>query len=136
MPENTGQKVRERHLLRRKPVFCWAMYDWANSAYTTLLITVVIAYIQRVVFPADTWGSVGAVVWAWGISLSMLLGAILSPIVGAIADARKSKRLFLALTALCGSLASILLGIVPPRMYVLVVALFVIANLMLELSLN
>lgn len=112
------------------------MYDWANSAYTTLIITVLVAYIQRVVFPSDQWGTTGAVVWAWGISLSMLLGAILSPIVGAIADAHGSKRQWLAITALTGSAASILLGIVPPRMYVLVVVLFLIANLMLELSLG
>jgi UMF1 family MFS transporter len=112
------------------------MYDWANSAYTTLLITVLVAYVQRVVFPAETWGYTGAVVWAWGISLSMLLGAILSPVVGAIADAQAGKRRWLAITALSGAAASILLGIVPPGMYVVVVVLFVTANLMLELSLG
>lgn len=112
------------------------MYDWANSAYTTLLITVLVAYIQRVVFPAEQWGRTGAVVWAWGISLSMFLGAILSPIVGAIADAQANKRRWLAITALSGSVAAILLGVVPARMYVLVVILFVVANLMLELSLG
>jgi UMF1 family MFS transporter len=112
------------------------MYDWANSAYTTLLITVLIAYIQRVVFPAEDWGHVGAVVWAWGISLSMFLGAVLSPIVGAIADAGRSKRQWLAMTAMTGSFAAILLGFVPPENYVLIVTLFVVANLMLELSLG
>ena len=112
------------------------MYDWANSAYSTLLITVFVAYVQRIVFPVEQWGTVGAVVWAWGISLSMLLGAILSPIVGAIADANGSKRRWLAATAIGGSTASILLGIVPPRMYVFVVVLFVVSNLMLELSLG
>ena len=124
------------HPLRNKKVFCWAMYDWANSAYTTLLITVLVAYVQRVVFPVDDWGTTGAVVWAWGISLSMFLGAVLSPIIGAIADAHANKRGWLAITALGGSTASILLGIVPPDMYVLVVVLFVTANLMLELSLG
>lgn len=115
---------------------CWAMYDWANSAYTTLLITVLVAYIQRVVFPIDAWGHTGAIVWAWGISLSMFLGAILSPIVGAIADAQANKRRWLAITAFSGAIAAILLGIVPPTMYALVVVLFVFANLMLELSLG
>ncbi len=123
-------------LLRDRKVVSWAMYDWANSAYTTLLITVLIAYIQRVVFPSEEWGHVGAVVWAWGISLSMLLGAVLSPVVGAIADAGRSKRLWLAMTALTGSFAAILLGFVPPQHYVVIVILFVTANLMLELSLG
>jgi UMF1 family MFS transporter len=136
MVEPLVEPTTRVHPLADKKVACWAMYDWANSAYTTLLITVLIAYIQRVVFPSEQWGRTGAVVFAWGISLSMLLGAILSPIVGAIADAHASKRRWLAITALTGSAASILLGIVPPRMYVLVVILFVTANLMLELSLG
>lgn len=112
------------------------MYDWANSAYTTLIITVLIAYIQRVVFPAEQWGTTGPVVWAWGIAASMLLGALLSPILGAIADAQNNKRRWLAITALTGSAASILLGITPPDQYLIIVALFVLANLSLELSLG
>ncbi len=136
MVEARDHPTRPAHLLHDKRIFCWAMYDWANSAYTTLLITVLVAYVQRVVFPSEQWGRTGAVVWAWGISLSMFLGAILSPFIGAIADAQGNKRRWLAITALSGSTAAILLGIVPPRMYVLVVILFVFANLMLELSLG
>lgn len=124
------------HPLRDKRILCWAMYDWANSAYTTLLITVLVAYIQLVVFPVEQWGTVGAVVWAWGISASMLMGAILSPIVGALADAQANKRGWLAITALSGSATAILLAATPPSMYVAVVILFIIANLMLELSLG
>ena len=79
MIEASDRPITSVHPLRDKRIFCWAMYDWANSAYTTLLITVLVAYVQRVVFPAEQWGRTGAVVWAWGISLSMFLGAILSP---------------------------------------------------------
>lgn len=136
MTESSNSSTPTIHPLRNKTVLSWALYDWANSAYTTLLITVLIAYIQRVVYPAEKWGHVGIVVWAWGISLSMFLGAVLSPIVGAIADARRCKRWLLGITALTGSTASILLGVVPPRMHVLVVVLFVLANLMLEISLG
>ncbi len=136
MPKHLDESTPHVHPLRDKKILCWAMYDWANSAYTTLLITVLVAYIQRVVFPVEDWGRTGAVIWAWGISLSMFLGAVLSPVVGAIADAQAAKRRWLAITALAGSAASILMGIVPPRMYVAVVGLFVFANLMLELSLG
>ena len=56
-------------------IFAWAMYDWANSAYSTLSITILFGYLTTVVFlPDDTWGPT---VWAWGISLSMLLAAVL-----------------------------------------------------------
>ena len=136
MSESLQREPGRPSLLRDRKIVSWAMYDWANSAYTTLLITVMVAYVQRVVFPTDQWGHVGAVVWAWGISLSMFLGAVLSPVVGAIADAGRSKRRWLGMTALTGSLAAILLGFVPPEQYVLIVVLFVTANLMLELSLG
>ena len=121
--------------IRRREVIAWACYDWANSAYTTLAITVLVAYIQRVVFPPDRWGTTGAVVWAWGISLSMLCGALLSPIVGAMADARANKRVWLGGTALAGAAAIMLLAVVPETWYVLIVVLFFTGNLMLELSL-
>src|SRR5690554_790200 len=100
-------------MAERRQVAAWAMYDWANSGYTTLLITIVVAYIQRVVFSEAEHGDAGAVVYAWGISLSMLLAAVLSPLVGAIADARASKRQWLAATALGGAILSIILGLLP-----------------------
>ena len=127
---------RKYKLLLDRRVLCWAMYDWANSAYTTLIITVLIAYIQRCVFPASIWGSTGPVVWAWAIAASMFLGAVLSPIVGAMADAQNGKRRWLALTALTGSGASVMLGLIPTNHYVVIVCLFILANLCLELSLG
>ncbi|MCA9135510.1 MAG: MFS transporter, partial [Planctomycetales bacterium] len=117
-------------------VFCWSLYDWANSAYSTLIITVLIAYIQRVVFPVDRWGTTGAVIWAWGIAASMFFGAILSPILGAVADAQNSKVRWLAITAMTGSVSSILMGLVPTDHFIIIVVLFVVANLSMELSLG
>ena len=123
-------------ILRRRDVRAWAMYDWANSAYSTLSITILVAYLQRVVFPSDEWGRTGPVVWAWGIALSMLCGALLSPLLGALADAHASKRLWLAATALSGALAAILLSLLPSSYFILVVLLFFWMSLMLELSLT
>lgn len=123
------------------------MYDWANSAYSTLSITILVAYLQRVVLPGESgpvkflWSTSltikwGPVVWAWGISLSMLVAAILSPILGAVADANASKRKWLAATALCGAGAAVLMFFVPAACAWLVVALFVTMSLMFELSLG
>jgi UMF1 family MFS transporter len=112
------------------------MYDWANSAYSTLSITILVVYLQRVVFPPDSWGQMGPVVWAWGIALSMLCGAVLSPLLGALADAQANKRKWLAVTALSGAVAAVLLSLMPPSFYVPVVLLFFWMSLMLELSLT
>lgn len=113
-------------------VFAWALYDWANSAYSTLSITILVAYIQKVVLPGDA----GPLAWAWGISASMLLAAILSPPLGAMADSNASKRNWLAFTALTGATTAILLGLVPSSWTWAIVALFFVTALMFELSIG
>jgi len=115
-------------------VFAWAMYDWANSAYSTLSITIIFGYLTTVVFlEDDTWGPT---VYAFSISLSMLTAALLSPMVGALADANCSKRKWLAFTALCGAAAAVAMVFVPPAMPWLIVAFFFLMSLMFELSLG
>ncbi len=120
----------------RKDVLAWCGYDWANSGYTTLMITVFVVYMQRTVFQAETTGSTGAVVWAWSVAISMLVGAILSPVLGALADARGGKRAGLFLSASLGSFACMAMALVPSDQVWLVTGLFVAANLGLELSLT
>lgn len=131
MTADPGQ-LKESMPGRPGEVLAWAVYDWANSAYSTLSITILVYYIQAVVLPGD-WGPV---VWAWGISLSMFIAAVLSPVVGAMADANRNKRGWLAATALGGAAASIGIAAVPPTATWLVVTLFVLAALMFELSLG
>lgn len=119
-----------------KQVAAWALYDWANSGYSTLSITVLVTYLQNFVFAENEWGSAGAIVWAWGVAFTMLLGAVLSPFLGAIADAHANKRLWLGGTALCGATAGVLLALVPVEDVSLFVTLFLIANLCFEVSLT
>ena len=116
----------------RTEIFAWAMYDWANSAYSTVSITILVFYIQKVVFT----DMLGPVVWAWGIALSMLAAAILSPIVGAMADVNRSKRKYLAVMVLLGSTTTIILSFVPSSATWLVVALFVLSSFFFEISLG
>jgi UMF1 family MFS transporter len=116
----------------RAEIFAWAMYDWANSAFSTISITILMGYIIKIVVQ----GKMGTVVWAWGIGASMLVAAILSPILGAMADANRNKRKWLAFTALGGSATAIVLSLVPPTMTWLVVGLFVLTCFFFEMSLG
>ncbi len=113
----------------RRELWAWACYDWANSAYSTLSITILVAYITKVALPGD----VGTMVWSFGIGTSMFMSALLSPMLGAMADARANKRGWLAITALGGATASVLLGVVP-MVPALIVALFLTAHILFELS--
>lgn len=120
----------------RREVLAWCCYDWANSGYTTLVITVFVVYLQRFVFAEEAWGKTGAIVWAWSVSASMLVGAVLSPILGALADAHGSKRFWLAITATLGGFSCLALAIVPTGSAWIAVGCFLVANLCLELSLT
>ena len=114
----------------RAEVFAWAMYDWANSAYSTLSITVIAIYMQRVVLP----GKWGAVAYGAAIAVGTLGGAVLSPLVGALADVNRSKRRWLAGTAMGGVAAAVLMALAPPDVPWLVIVLFLAMHMLFEIS--
>ena len=65
-------------------IAAWCYYDWANSAFTTIIITFVFAtYFVSAVAPDPV---TGAAQWGFAISASALVIAVLAPVLGAIAD--------------------------------------------------
>lgn len=118
------------HRGTRREVAAWVMYDWANSAWSTLTITIVVGYISTVVLPSD-WGPFW---YANIIGASMFVAAILSPVIGALADARATKRFWLALTAMGGAGSALLMALVPENLAWLILVLFFIGSLGFELS--
>ena len=116
--------------VKRREIVAWALCDWANSAYSTLLITILVSYLQGFVLQGDA----GILAYGWGLGVSMFLSACLSPILGAMADARANKRTWLLLTSYFGATCSVLMGVVPKEWPWLFVALFFLASLAFELS--
>ena len=57
----------------RFEVFAWVLLDWAASAFSTISITLLVAYIEKVVFAGEPWGVPGGVVWAWTLAVAMLV---------------------------------------------------------------
>ena len=74
-------------------IFGWIMYDFANSSFTTIIVTVVYSvYFKNVVVNR---GEYGTALWGRSVSISMLLVAISAPIFGAVADFSRAKKKFL-----------------------------------------
>jgi UMF1 family MFS transporter len=115
---------------QRREVVAWALCDWANSAYSTLLITILVSYLQGFVLP----GKYGILVYGWGLGISMFCSALLSPILGAMADARANKRTWLLAISFCGAAGGVLMGAIPTAWSGLFVALFFFTSLCFELS--
>ncbi len=75
-----------------REIWAWAFFDFANSSYTTVIITVVYSvYFTKVV----AVGHVGEQLWGWGYSASMLVIALALPFLGAVADFAGAKKRFL-----------------------------------------
>jgi len=119
---------------RFRPVAAWCLYDWANSAFPTVIATFVFsAYFTQAV--AET-PEQGTTLWAWGTALSGLLIAILSPTLGAIADRGRRRKPWLAVFSALTVVASGLLYLVAPdpSFALLGLALVVIANTAFEVG--
>jgi UMF1 family MFS transporter len=84
----------------RREVWSWAMYDFANSGYTTVVLTAVFnAYFVAVVAGNAPWATFA---WTAALSVSYLLVMVAGPILGAWADAHGAKKRLLAIsTAVC-----------------------------------
>ena len=118
----------------RRELWAWCLYDFANSSFTTLIVTVAYSvYFVQVV--AGHLGSGAAErVWFWGYALSMLAIAVLSPLLGATADRRAIKRPLLILTTLACVGCTALLATVQAGDVVAGLLLFGVANIAFELG--
>lgn len=88
----------------RKERFAWYLYDFANTSFTVLIITALFPLyfedLATLVFMDN--GVMGGVLWGYATSITMVIVAISSPILGAVADYSGSKKKFLIFyTALC-----------------------------------
>jgi MFS transporter, UMF1 family len=86
--------------VERREVVAWAMYDFANSGYTTVVLTAVFnAYFVSVVAGNAPWATFA---WTAALSVSYALVMFAGPVLGAWADAHAAKkRLLAASTAVC-----------------------------------
>ena len=85
-----------------KELWAWCLYDFANSSFTTLIITVAYSVYFVQVVARDLGGATAERLWFWGYAVSMFAVALLSPPLGALADARAIKRpLLIASTLVC-----------------------------------
>jgi UMF1 family MFS transporter len=116
--------------VRRREVLAWAFYDFANSGYTTVVLTTIYsAYFVSVVAGGLDESSPGTATLLWTVSIALAnLCVLLSgPVVGAVADHRASKKSFLLATTLACVLATALLGFVGPGHVFLAMVLLVLS---------
>jgi UMF1 family MFS transporter len=113
--------------ITRKEILGWCMYDVADSAFTTVIVTVLYAVYFTGLVAGET--GYGDSLWALANSASGVAVALLAPVLGAIADFSGARKRFLGLCAVVIVVFTASLYFVKPGMVVLGLVLYIIANI-------
>ena len=110
----------------KRSVKAWTMYDWANSAFATTVMGVVLP-----TYFSDYIAQGPAVpIWGYAVAIGSLIAALLSPILGAIADFKASKKLFMAIFVALGVISTALLWfVVKPADQTLCIVLYILGTI-------
>ena len=114
----------------RRRINAWCMYDWANSAFaTTILAAVLPIYYSQVAGATLPSEARATAYWSVGLSVSLFIIAILSPILGTVSDVVRGKKRFLAIFAGMGIVGTGLLVLVSTGDWMLASVLFVLGRI-------
>lgn len=117
--------------VRGREVWAWAFLDFANSGYTTVVLTAVYsAYFVGAVAGGAPWATL---LWTTTLSASSLLAMIALPGLGMWADRVGGKRRILLLASIGCSLATLLLGLIPQQALAAAVVLVALSSLAFSL---
>lgn len=116
----------------RSPILAWATYDFANSAFTTLVVTFVYAaFFAKGIAPDETTGTD---LWSTGITISALLVALLSPFMGAMADRGGYRKRYLGIATIVCILATYALFFPQKGDVWMALGIFIVANVAFEMA--
>ena len=112
--------------VKKREVFGWAMYDFANSGYTTVVLTAVFsAYFVGVVAAKAEWATFA---WTLALSISYAIVMLSMPGLGALADLRAAKKRFLLFSTIGCVISTAALALAGPGQVVLAMLLVIISN--------
>jgi UMF1 family MFS transporter len=118
----------------RRARVAWCLYDWANSSFPAVILTFVFAaYFARGVAVTPVQGTG---LWGAAITASALAIAVISPVLGAIADRNGARKPWLGgFTILCIGATACLWWVRPgPDWILLALVLVAVANFAFELA--
>lgn len=118
-----------RKLAPGREIFGWGMFDFANQAYTLLIITVIYGDLFTRVIVGDAPDyRYGNLLWSIALAASSLLVVVAAPLAGAIMDATRTRKAFLFASYVGTVLTTTLLYFVEPGMAWIGVLLIIFSN--------
>ena len=128
-PKNDDLEFEEK----KSRIFIWTLFDFANTSYSIVVVTFIFAvYFKQHIISGE---SIGDFYWSLGTSISMLITAIISPVLGAIADHSAGKKRFLLFFTLLCIISTALLYFAEVGDVLYALLLFITANVGFEAGL-
>jgi UMF1 family MFS transporter len=123
--ETTSQVEKESKEIKRAR-HAWYYYDFGNSAYAAIILLAVFSiYFKNVV----VGGAEGTRLWGIAVGIAAIIVAVVSPILGAIADVSRSKKLFLGIFTAISIAFTGLLFFVGPGDVLMAMIFFILAEI-------
>jgi UMF1 family MFS transporter len=112
-----------------RAVRAWCLYDWANSAFATTVVAAVLPPYYFSLASRDLPGHLATATYGYASAVAMLSSGVVGVALGALSDRLpRRKPMLLALVAI-GSLATLLMAIVPPSAWWMLLVLLVVATI-------
>ncbi len=123
-----GTSIEEKQ--HKREIRAWTMYDWANSSFATTMMAAVLPVYYATLGNAGDSPAMMTSRWGFTTAIAALIAAVISPILGAVADFRGSKKKFLAFFMVLGVIATALLFIPnQPGDWFVASIIFIFANI-------
>ncbi len=117
---------------RKLTVFSWSLYDFANQPFTTLIVTFIYGtFFTKVIADNEI---VGTLLWSRGITITALIVALLSPVMGAIADKGGYRKLYLIFWTWVSIAGALLLWFPVEGQVAFALTAFIIGNVGFEMG--
>ena len=129
MPTQETKKYTKKEIIH-----AWCMYDWGSSAFSTTVEAAVLPVYFGDIAKGILQDNIATAYWGYANSISLFIAALLSPILGSLADYTGSKKKLLGIFAALGILATALLVTVNTGDWLLALILFIIGSLSLGAS--
>ncbi|MFN8588736.1 MAG: MFS transporter [Candidatus Eisenbacteria bacterium] len=112
---------------RRRAQRAWCLYDWANSAFATSVVSAILPVYFASVASKTMAKHEATALWGYASAAALALTAVLSPIVGALADQARRRKPLLFACATAGVAGTITLALAPASNWVSLLAAFGVA---------
>lgn len=113
--------------MRKKmdPITAWCLYDVGNSAFATTIMAVIYPVYFHSVAASTISPSNATAFWGYGSSFGILIGALIAPFLGIIADMMAIRKKLLAYFTLLGALSSISMAVVGEGNWLIAIILLI-----------